>query len=124
VIALALAAAAVLAPLQATGFAADLDAGRYLAAYARASAEPDPLVRARELAEVWYRALAPADALRAAEEGLARAPADPNLLFYAGGAALWLGDARRADRHVAALAGAVAALPADERAAWERVVAD
>lgn len=102
------------------GWQASLSTGDFRTAWSLATGLADPLRRARAEAEIRYEAGDPAGALSAAEGGLARAPEELELLFYAGGAALWLSEAKLASAYASRLERALgqASLPADAREAW------
>lgn len=101
---------------------AALEAGEYRRAWEQGSALADPVERARAEACILYQAGDPAGALAAARKGLEVEPRQLELLFYASGSAVWLGEAGPAlhasESLVQALNGAE--LEPDERAAWER----
>jgi len=97
-----------------------LEAGDFRAAW-QAAQDQAGLERARAELCILYKAGDPAGAWSAAQRGLAESPQDLEFLFYATGAALWLGGADAAQLSSARLLAAVAGanLGAQERAAWE-----
>jgi hypothetical protein len=93
----------------------------FRSAWALACREDDDTTRARAKTEILYRAGDPAGAWSEAQAGLASNPVDPELLFYAASAALWLGDGELAQRTADRLRRVVADLELSppDRAAWE-----
>lgn len=111
-------------PLAVAGRA--LAAERYGAAAAALAEAPPSAARARLWTQLYYAAGVPRRALAHAEEGLAQAPEDLELLHRAASSALWVGDAGRAQRFTARLAAAVGAsdLGGETRAGWQAAVED
>jgi hypothetical protein len=98
-----------------------LAAGEFRRAWALAEQLHEPVRRARAEAQIRYQAGDPSGALAAAEAGLARAPAELELLFYASGAALWMQEAEPALLYTGRLEGALdqAQLASEARDAWQ-----
>lgn len=107
---------------------AALAAADFTSAWELSERQPDELQRHRAKSEVLYRAGDPAGALEQAREGLATAPADLELLFWAAGASLWLEESELANRYTERLAQAaqqarVHQTP-EEASAWSEVARD
>jgi len=111
---------------QQEGWERALAEGDYSGAWRAAVELPEPQHRARAQAQILYTGGDPAGALECAEAGLRAAPGELELLFYATGSALWLGEPVRAQRLGADLAAALAgaSLAAEPRIAWARTVED
>ena len=105
---------------------AELEAGRYGNAWAESAALADSLQRGRLQSAILFRAGDQAGALAAAEQGLALAPSDLELLQRAAAAAIWLGDPSTARELVRRLDQALPGLELepDALAAWEREARD
>jgi len=101
---------------------AALERGDFAGAWGAVQALKGGVERARAEASLLYGAGDPSGAWRAAQAGLAQAPENLELHFYSAGAAIWLGEAGRAQEASAALGAALgrAELAPEERADWER----
>jgi hypothetical protein len=99
---------------------------RYAAAWDAVASEPDAGVRRRAQAEILLAAGDPAGALAFAEDGLVGRPNDLELLFRATSAAMWLRAADWAREASGRLSAALAQaeLSPEDRAGWERALAD
>jgi len=86
---------------------AALERGDFLAAWSAMEAQGDALEKQRERSQILYAAGDPAGALAAAEQGLALAPTELELLHRATSSALWLSEPERARAFATRLAAAV-----------------
>lgn len=104
-----------------------LTAGNFHDAWAQSGVLPEE-ERHRARAEILYRAGDPAGAMEEAEAGLARAPDDLDLLFYASASSIWLEDGATAHslalRLSRTLEDSASALDTSSRAAWDRTTRD
>ncbi|MEW6072911.1 MAG: hypothetical protein AB1726_10025 [Planctomycetota bacterium] len=99
-----------------------IEAARIAAARGAFAAETDPVLRQRGLARLHVVAGDPGGGVAEAARGLALAPADLRLLFWASQGSLWLASDELAERYTGELARAVEAaadLTAEERVAWQ-----
>jgi len=120
-------AVCLLLPRQADAVKQALASGEYRAAWTEMESQEDPVQRARQEAEILYRAGDPARALAAARHGLAKSPEHLELLYYAAGASIWLQDGTTGGEYTARMQHILENSPElapSDRQQWQRVTSD